>query len=1021
MPTDYYAILGIAPSSDRDAVEEALSRCQPRWSAGARNPKHRHTYQSYLDQIPELRRTLLGDPAARASYDAEHAASRRIEHDRRLDELIRLVRLRAAKGGLSVADRDRLRLEADRLEIDREELGRLLEPIPPLPSPPPDPSEPEDPPVDAIDPATRGQIRRTLDHLGRRDLYDALDLPRDAPQTEIVDKAEADRRRWRQKSRVTAEMTAWLEAIAYAQSHLGTPQERARYDRTLELQAEERFNESARFCLEGERRLADSARRTLTDEAAALGIGPERSEILIRRVCRAIGVVPEGAPGPPDDARPVGPLRLLRCRSCRGVTEFRDAERRGKACRHCGDALRWECPICHRHRWVDEGRCSCGFRLELREPMLRHFEAARGAHRARDYASALAHLHRIQEFAPDHPGTRKAVEKVKNRLAAIERARAEVEQQLARRHLLAAQQAVRKWAALVDPTAPEVRSAFAEVDRGLREARSLAARGVAALPVDPNEARALLRRALEWSADLPEASEALRRCPPDPPNGLRAEVEGLAVRLRWSPPSPDGFGPSTFRVVRKRDAVPASPNDGVLVAETDTTDCLDAAVAPGDVVGYAVFSQRDGVGSISRAEVGPVLVLADVLDVRVEGRRGAVDLSWRLPAGADGVRVVRKIGAPPDGPDDGIAIESLPDGAADRDVEDDRVYHYAVFAYYRASDGRPRFARGVRLATIPQAPANAIETIQAALMPDGRVRVSWIEPEIGRVRILRTDRPLNVVEGQRLRASEVDALPGDWLALSGPGRAIDPKPSIGSAPRHYIPFTEAAGAVVVGRMLVFSQLPDPTDLRAVRVGGGGRVHLRWRWAMPGNRSLILVKSGGRISGPDDPEAFRQIVTEAQYSERGFAALDLPEVGAGPTEIVVFGMAERDGTVFHSPGLEPSARARIPGPLAEIAVSYTIRRPRIPGRPWSILLRTEPPRAPLPPLVLVGHPRTVPLNAEDGEVLEHLPSCRGGDQFRIRPKRSAPEVRLRLFLDPSTPPDQLSPVRLKHPEVESARL
>ena len=713
---------------------------------------------------------------------------------------------------------------------------------PPCRPPPPDLSEPEDPPIDAIDPATRGQIRRTLDHLGRRDLYDALDLPRDAPQAEIVDKAEADRRRWRQKSRVTAEMTAWLEAIAYAQSHLGTPQERARYDRTLELQAEERFAEAARFCLEGERRLAESVRRTLTDEASALGIGPQRAEILLRRACRAIGISPDLAPEPRDDVRHAGPLRLLRCRSCRGVTEFLDAERRGKACRHCGESLRWECPICHRNRWVDEGRCACGFRLELREPMLRHFEAAQGAHRARDYASALAHLHRIQEFAPDHPGTRKAVEKVKSRLAQIERARSEVEQQLARRHLLAAQKAVRGWAALVDPTATEVRSAFAEVDRGLREARSLAAKGIAAIPVDPNEARALLRRALEWSADLPEAIEAIRRCPPEPPIGLRAEVEGLAVRLRWSPPPPDGFGPSTFRVVRKAEAVPASPNDGVPVAETETTDCLDAGVAPGDVVGYAAFSVRDGIGSITAAGVGPVLVLADVLDVRIEGRRGAVDLSWRLPLGALGVRVVRKMGSPPEGPDDGDVIESMPDGAADRAVEDDRVYHYAVFACYRAPDGRPRFARGVRVATIPQAPALAIEAIQAASLPDGRVRVSWVEPEIGRVRIRRSDRPLMVVEGQRLRASEADALPGEWLAPAGPGRAIDASTSPGTGPRYYVPFHEAAGNAVAGRLLVFSHLPDPTDLRAVRVGGGGRVHLRWRWAMPGDRSLILTKS-----------------------------------------------------------------------------------------------------------------------------------------------------------------------------------
>ena len=46
--------------------------------------------------------------------------------------------------------------------------------------------------------------------------------------------------------------------------------------------------------------------------------------------------------------------------------------------------------------------------IELHEPMVRHFEAAQQAHRARDFAAALAHLHRVQEFAPQHVGTRKA-------------------------------------------------------------------------------------------------------------------------------------------------------------------------------------------------------------------------------------------------------------------------------------------------------------------------------------------------------------------------------------------------------------------------------------------------------------------------------------------------------------------------------------------------------------------------------------------------------------------------------------
>jgi hypothetical protein len=207
MVADYYEMLGIPPGADRETIEEALARCRPKWSAGARNPKHRHTFQSYLDQIPNIRAALLGDLAARAGYDAELAAQRRLQLDRKLDELQRLVRLRSAKGGLTVSDRDRLRAEADRLGVPDDAFRGLLEPIPPLPEAPPEPDEPDDPPVDAIDPATRGQIRRTLEHLGRIDLYDALGLSRDAPQSEINGRADEERQRWRQKSKVSAEMT----------------------------------------------------------------------------------------------------------------------------------------------------------------------------------------------------------------------------------------------------------------------------------------------------------------------------------------------------------------------------------------------------------------------------------------------------------------------------------------------------------------------------------------------------------------------------------------------------------------------------------------------------------------------------------------------------------------------------------------------------------------------------------------------------------------------------------------------
>ena len=55
----------------------------------------------------------------------------------------------------------------------------------------------------------------------------------------------------------------------------------------------------------------------------------------------------------------------------------------------------------------------CGFPQEHVEPLVRHFEAAQHAHRARDFEAALDHLKEVQKYAPHHVGARKGIEKLR--------------------------------------------------------------------------------------------------------------------------------------------------------------------------------------------------------------------------------------------------------------------------------------------------------------------------------------------------------------------------------------------------------------------------------------------------------------------------------------------------------------------------------------------------------------------------------------------------------------------------------
>lgn len=1017
MVPDYYAMLGVEPTADRTAIEAALARQQPAWSAGTRNPKTKHTFQSYLDQIPALRRALLGEAPARMAYDAERAASQRAQRDQAVADLQRLVRLRAAKGGLTVGDRDLLRQEATRLGVSSDDFLRLIEPIPPRPDTPPEVDAP-DPPLDVIEPAVRQQIRLALEHLRKRDLYDVLELPRDAATAEIVARGDAERRRWMQKTQVTAEKTAWLEAISYAQSHLVQPESRARYDRTLAFQAEEDFGQVLGFALKGLRQLDPGTRTVVMDEAGRLGIEPNRFERLLRRACRAEGIIEGSA----RSGSAVGgePSQYLRCRNCAGVTVVESTTRRlGPVdCRHCGASLRWDCPVCRRTHLVREPRCACGFLLENLEPLQQHFEAAQNAFRARDYPASLTWLERVVALAPKHTAARRAAEKVRQRVADVDRLRAAFATEQARRTLTAAGKIVDAWSRLADPADPDLVEARESVRQSLAEAATLTARADDLVRTDPAAARCLYIKALGLVRDDRTAAEALRRCPPDPPGALHASCESGRVRLRWSAPAPDGLGKVAYRVIRKPGSLPRHIGDGLPVGDFTGIEGEDAAVAPGEVVGYGVFAVRGAAASVQGATAGPLVVTAEVADVRVDVRSREVRLTWTAPPGVQEIRVVRKPGGPPTGPEDGTPLRVDQDRAVDAGVEDAKLYHYGIYALFVGPANQLVGGRGVTVTAFPHPAGEDVGELHATLDREG-LRLSWTGRTRGEVAVIRTARPLPIAPGSHLTRAQARALDGRWLVSDGNQHVHDPDPPA-SGVCYYTPLTAWGESLTVGRAEAYSCVADPTDLRAQR-REGGRFHLRWRWMHEGGMCVVAARAGAYPTGPDDPEAIRTLVGEIEYGDHGYAVLSLPGESPAPWHVTVYGTITVGGATVASPGLESTARTILPGPSREVTVSYALRPPRLPGRPWSVSFRTEPPGQPIPATTLVGHTRTIPLSVEDGEILKELPPTQDGQTLPISGKRNLSRYRLRVFVDPRNETKGFIPIKLRHPEPGGTRV
>ncbi|MCA1686636.1 MAG: hypothetical protein LC745_11820, partial [Planctomycetia bacterium] len=213
---------------------------------------------------------------------------------------------------------------------------------------------------------------------------------------------------------------------------------------------------------------------------------------------------------------------------------------------------------------------------------------------------------------------------------------------------------------------------------------------------------------------------------------------------------------------------------------------------------------------------------------------------------------------------------------------------------------------------------------------------------------------------------------------------------------------------------------DPSDLRASR-SGPGQVQLRWKWSPHGSQSLVVARPGAPPTGPDDPAALVETVHQADYARLGRYTLSLPEGTPGPWHVAVHAMTTVDGQPVTSPGLDATARTVVSVTNLEVTVSYTFRRPRLRRRSWSVTFRTEPSGSPIPPTVVVTHPRAVPLSADDGTVVATFEAGRDGDTRALPAAVDLKRTHARIFADPRSDPDGLPPIRLVHPEADAARV
>ena len=210
-----------------------------------------------------------------------------------------------------------------------------------------------------------------------------------------------------------------------------------------------------------------------------------------------------------------------------------------------------------------------------------------------------------------------------------------------------------------------------------------------------------LDRLLTWAAGTPGPSDST---PPGPVADLTVTaISTSSVGLAWANPGdPDLAGIMVRRA--QGSTPPASPTDGVLVADLTASDTslTDSGLSPDTAYAYALFAHdavpnyatpatvaaRTAAGADTTAP-GPV---ADLTVTAIS--TSSVGLAWANPGDPDlaGIMVRRAQGStPPASPTDGVLVADLT--ASDTSLTDsglspDTAYAYALFAH----DAVPNYA-----------------------------------------------------------------------------------------------------------------------------------------------------------------------------------------------------------------------------------------------------------------------------------------------------------------------------------------
>ncbi|MGH2517415.1 MAG: hypothetical protein ACRDHP_17335, partial [Ktedonobacterales bacterium] len=520
-----------------------------------------------------------------------------------------------------------------------------------------------------------------------------------------------------------------------------------------------------------------------------------------------------------------------------------------------------------------------------------------------------------------------------------------------RSEFVAAQEIIKSFAHIP----PQWESDAQRVANGISHAERLVADAKRVAGSDPLGAEQMLDEALSTCADLEAALELRRQLPPAPPTDLQVSVDNQGISLSWTP------SPSRnvrYVIVRKEGSKPVSSHDGERIAVAAATHWRDDSPPAARPVWYAVYAEREETMSTSAVHSKrAVLFIPDVSEPRRNVTDKCITLSWRVPAHASAILVVRREGTAPRGSDDGKRYElGRTERFEDRDVQNGTPYFYRVYCEYLDAAYVTHHSEGLVLDAIPAPPPREVPALTARGsqgLLNHTVNLIVASPAQGDLRVYRSD------EAPHIPVSTTVPVQALRTVFGRTGRPVsEMRDTLFAATcAFYTPVILFHDTAFLGQPCEYSYGPPLINVRAETTEQTIRV--RWKWTYGCNDAEVYCT----LRGASATKPHVRYVPRVESTDAD-PCVEFPAMSRGAYDISVRARyLLGDHPVFSDPEY---MTAHLSGPLV---IRYAARAQNrvFGGKQYQIVLSaSEPLPHDPPPCIVVRSEERVPAHPGDGE-------------------------------------------------------